>query len=413
MTKTIPDRRPVLTSPSFRQSAIRAYADGLPGGVWQPPSPTIARWIALASLLQAATAMGDVAERETMLARAAARARELLGPEEAALGVYTDPPGVDSPDAPIRALVDTRSDHRVLKDHILQSLLDLHPGRSIARGRIICSRLRLAQFMGKHDLDRGYVRMLIDLGRRIGSGELLIQGWQAVMADALSRGNLPAMERSLRHLTKHAYRSDDPNLHRIAFQMQGTVHGLRGDHEKSIECFWQSFKLSRHPRARAWVLGNLAETLYRVGHYQASRAARAVCLEIVIEPSIRGVILGGYAEACAALDDEAGVRWASTQVLAIALGLPASRQLAQGLLGCARACGDMRLDDLASRLYRLGVAMAEANGYHDLRFWPDPTRRPGERRPAQPFGSVAEEATESLLAMAPHGISMDLTGLPR
>jgi hypothetical protein len=163
--------------------------------------------------------------------------------------------------------------------------------------------------------------------------------------------------------------------------------------------------MADHPLSRSNILTNLGETLYRGGHYAAARAARALALGT--EPASHPVFvtLGGYAACCAALGDIEGVKWASGQAIRLAEGARASRQLAQGLMGCADACGEIGLRDVAKDLYDRGRAMADQYGFHDLQFRADPSAPRAQSQ--APAAQADAEVLASIVEMAPDGVALD------
>ena len=395
---------------AFRGSAVAAYRSGLLNGRWEAPSPFLAASISVASILQAATLERSEAGRERTIAQAEEWAAAALPPSLRALGSYLDPSDVESPTRAIRTLTELLARHakqaHSLGNHILDSLALLYPLQSLEGGRILSHSMRTAMRGGRLDLAFDQGRILLGLGRRLRSDELLAKSWMCLFMYGNMRGNLPLMDRANRRSLKHVTPLNDRRLLAEALAHRGVLYGLRGDYGGSVEVCWRSVQLTDYPLARNYTLANIAETLYRSGHFRASRAARAQLLPHCTEPNILFICLGGYAVCCAELGDDAGVIWASNQALALLENVQMDRGVAQGLLGCANACGRVGLDELSRTLYQRGLRLADTHGFHDLRFLPDPTA--GPRRTAAPFSGAAEEARRSIVELAPDGVSPDL-----
>ena len=75
-------------------------------------------------------------------------------------------------------------------------------------------------------------------------------------------------------------------------------------------------------------------------------------------------------------------------------------------MGCADACGEVDLADLAKTLYDRGRAMADAYGYHDLQFRADPSVRRPRSTPVPLEGSV-KSTLDSIAELAPDGVPTD------
>jgi hypothetical protein len=401
--------RPV--SGNLRPSPLAAYRAGLQPDRWEPPTAHLADCIVIAEILQAATKSRSSAKRAAMIERAAGIACGLMTPEQVAFGCRQDPIDVTGPVAVIRTLIEEMElpglGNRHLSEHILESLSLLFPLHSAEGGRILGTRSRNAGSMGEEELRFERARMLLAVGREVGDDSLLVKAWGQIAGYREARGNLPKSERAAFRETKYAMRSRDPRLISHSMMALGVVRGMRGDLEGSVEYLWRALNIADHPRVRAGILANLGETLYRSGHFRAARAARALSVQAGMDVSHLLVSLGGYAVCCAALDDSGGVTWASSHAIAIADKYPPNRGTAQGLLGCADACGEVGLDHIGQLLYRRGLAIAEAHGYHDLRFRADPRTRHRERQPARQFLGEAEEARKSIVRMAPDGVAAD------
>lgn len=317
-----------------------------------------------------------------------------------------EPVGYTSPLSPFRGLMDQmerRERHLALSRHILESLGILFPPDTIEGGHVLRSRSINDQFSGREDLALARCRHLIGLGRRLRNDDLLRRAWSGIRGVSQARGNLPATERALRRERKYTERLGDPRLMFVVLGSEAYVHGQRGNYQASMEACWGAYQVADDVLKRAYVIANIAETLYRAGQFEAARAARAIALGFPTEIGAQIINLGGYAMTCAAVKDLAGVRWAGEQALRLTDDGRKTRGIAQGLLGCAEACGKVGLDKLASTLFERGLAIANTHGYHDLRFIPDPTHREGPP-PVQPFSGIAEEARKSILELAPTGV---------
>lgn len=397
----------------LRQSALAAYRDGLPGGTWEAPPPILGGCISIAAILQGATRAPSSAARSKMVERAAAIADEFLTPAERTAGGHFDLIGQDTPALRIRAFLEKMAQpgirHRILEDHVLQSLGELYPPSTQEGGMILRARANVARFLSAPELTLERALVLLRMGREQKDNVLLANAWNQIGGYFEIRGNLPRTERAARRAMKYAQRIGDARLITQGFIGLGVISGMRGDHEGSVRDLWRAYRMAEHPRLRSSALVNLAETLYRAGHYRASRAARTVVLQSRPTHSVLVISLGGYAVCCSALGDIQGVLWAARQLDAIASRFPASRPLAQGLLGGADACGEVGLNHQARGLYERGMAMAESHGYHDLRFRPDPTARVAERAVVQQLEGEAGQARDSIVRMAPHGVAADYT----
>ena len=97
--------------------------------------------------------------------------------------------------------------------------------------------------------------------------------------------------------------------------------------------------------------------------------------------------------------------------MGLSAGHRPNRSIAQGLFGCADACAEVGLTDLAVSLYRSAHEMADAQGYHDLRFWEDFKQPKGRKRVSLDVG--ADEVRRSVLELAPEGVSSKRILVPR
>lgn len=409
---SIDSTRP-MPGASLRQTAIAAYREDLPGGDWEPPSPHLAGVIAIASLLQATTEASAPDDRSRGLLRAADMTRELLGPEVVAMGCRTDPAGLDGPVDVLRLLGErtevSYAHHRVLAGHIYESLRGLLPRVSLESGRVLAHEIRNAALRGQDALTLARAKTLVRIGRQLRNDELLFRGWSGIGSIAQLRGNIPRGYKLRQRSLRYAERSGEARPISLALVNMAAVLGMLGRYDESVACGWRALQLNDHPDLRAIALGDLGETFYRTGHIAASRAARAVALKLNLDFNAVFVNLGGYAATSAILGDLVGATWASLQALALAEKHKPTQGLAQGLLGCADACGHIGLDDLARKLYQRGLQIADAKGYHDLRFRADPTQRVLERFAVHSFDGAAEEARRSIFELAPDGVSHDFT----
>ena len=392
---------------SLRLSALEAYAQSFPAGQWEAPSPFLAAAIEIATRLQAATMLSGT-ERFAVLARCAADAREGLIESglhpEFMLDSALDP-GASTSLRALRLQVANRG-HKPLAQHLIESLLEIWPPDTLEYGRTL-DVLRLAAVIeGDSELEMAHTKRLLMVGRRLKSDELMFRAWHGAAYNALFRGNLPCFAKRITHGRKHAERTGDPRLLASMHDLFAILAGSRGDYPTALVHHWRAVATADHPFALANLSGNTAETLYRSGHFRAARAARAIALTHSRERSSLLVHLGGYAVCCAALGDIDGVQWAAGQTLKLSVNLQDNRGVVQGLLGIADACGQVGLTDIASDLYTRGMRIADAKGYHDLRFREDPTKS-SRPEPVRLEGD-AVEALQAILRLAPDGVSRDL-----
>lgn len=403
-------------SMSFRPSAIEAYRSGLPNGEWVTPSTLVAGCISIATVLAAAAEDEPTVARAEGLERAAVLAEELLGRDAIHLGCYNDPLGLNGPVDKLRLLVESveRADgySPQLAEHLLDSLAALHPLHSLAGGRILAHRMRTVALDGDESLATERARMLVRVGHRLASDELQFRGWTGLAGLSQMRGNFPQAGRLREHALRFAQRTGEPRLISMALHGKAGFLGARGEHAAGVELSWQALTLSDHPHARRMILSHLAEAMYRTGHFAASRAARARVLQDPAHRSTMFIDLGGYAVSCAALEDLPGVTWASQQLVRLAQDQSGSRGLAQGLLGCAAAYGQLGLDDLARPFYVRAIEMSDRHGYHDLRFTPDPTMRVAGKVTTRRLTGTADAVRQLITELAPNGVPADLALVP-
>jgi hypothetical protein len=390
------------------QSPLAAYRDGLAGRPWEPPSPFVAACIGVAAILRAASTMPDGARRRKMVRKVADMLRDASGPSQFLEG-RGDYPGDTSPDSVIRGaaeyLESGSESHYPLAAHLLESAHALYPELSVEGGRFLSALGRNALVSGREDLGRDRAIKMLLIGRATRHPEILSHAWLAVASAGNVAGNFPMVERAARRLRKYAELSGNPRLMCAALDTLTTTLGRRGDYAGAVELGWRALPLATHPLRRASLLANIAETFYRTGQFAASRAARAVVVRTSPDPGIACISLGGYAASCAPMGDLDGVRWAVAQCVAIADTLRGSRGIAQGLLGCGDACGEVGWDALALTLHQRGMEMADKRGYHDLRFRADPRTRKKVQHTIVAFEGVAEEVRKSILDLAPDGIA--------
>ena len=394
---------------NLRPSAIDAYRQSLPGGQWEAPTPSVATWIRIATLLHAGSAGRTSAERDALVEHCSRIARESTS-DAYALEATQDPHGIDSPTAVLRGLAEhvVRYNQIHLGAHMLSSLYDLYASDAIESSRILALLRVVATLTGQEEISLARSRRLFATASQLRHPELLYKAWTGLVSYFYARGNLPRMAIATRRALKYAERIGTGRLIALALSSRSAALGLSGDYGQAVADCWRGLTLTDHPQVRVQLLGNAAETLYRGGHWRASRAARAAILTHRLEPDPLLVILGGYAVTCSALGDVAGVRWAADQALAFTSAHRFSRGGAQGLLGCAQACGEVGLYELAATLYTRGMAIAEANGYHDLRFRPEPAKQPRKAQLAEPFRGDAANALRRIEDLAPDGVAADL-----
>jgi hypothetical protein len=397
------------SGPDLRVSPLVAYGDGTPTESWREPSPFVAGCIAVAAILHSATRERSAAAREQLLDRATEQMAALLDPAEATRGCGMDAVAPRSHLLPFYAAVDRmqlrEGAPRSLMCHMLESLAALVPADSVEGGRILSARIMYAYDDVHNELRTELSRSLVLLGFRLRNHELLSRGWAHMQGRAIVVGNLPQSERAARRGYKHALLDGDKRLISTALNMRGVVAGMRGNVATSIRFLWEGLQTADHPTTQMGILANLGETLYRSGRYREARAARAMVL-LAGHGKFGYVSLGGYAVCCAALGDIDGVKWAAGQAMLVASSATPSRQLAQGLMGCADACGEVDLADLAKTLYDRGRAMADAHGYHDLQFRADPSVRRPRATPVPLDGSV-KSTLDSIAELAPDGVPTD------
>jgi hypothetical protein len=371
----------------------------------------VARAIVIASSLQVVSDLEPGPDRDLLFSRCRDSAIGMLGGGVGA-EPWSDPVGADSPTGPLRALTQrlTERDHYQLASHILDSLYLLTEPDSLERGRVLMHLATQAGLAGDGELLFERAKTLLALGRQLASDELLTKGWFQLNGYRHLRGNIPAWSVAVRRCMKYAERLGDPRLMSIALNCRMAILGQHGDLAGAIADGWHGFEICDHPEVRTRLLTNLGQAFYLSGHYRAARAARAILLESPLESSVQLTILGGYAEACAALADRAGVEWATSQALATAVkGDRVARGIAQGLMECAHACEVVHLERLAHETFARAMQIAESRGYHDLRFRTEPKARPVTRDAARPFSGSAELARQSILDRAPRGVPLTMT----
>ena len=364
----------------------------------------------IATSLQLAADLPRGSDRDALVERARESAARLLGGGVMAES-WLDPVGCGSPTGSLRALAQWLNirDHIPLGTHIVESLLILSEPDSLEQGRVLMQLGSQAGLSGNGDMMAEHSRVILTLGRRLRSDELLYKGWVHQNAHRYQRGNVPAWGVAVRRVVKYAERMGDPRLMSLALNMRMTVLGQHGQLADAIAEGWRGVEMCDHPAIRERLLVNIGEALKLAGDYRAARAAAAALLRTPLEPSIMTALLGAYAESCAALDDAAGVQWATEQALArTADPSRVSRGYAMGLMGCADACGLAGLDALAGEVFSRAKAIAEAKGYHDLRLRTMYKARPVTRDVARPFSGFAEHARQSILDLAPDGVPLTL-----
>jgi tetratricopeptide (TPR) repeat protein len=260
---------------------------------------------------------------------------------------------------------------------------------------------------GRLDLAPAYAEAILRLGRQLRSQELVTYGWRYYASAAFHAGNLPLAEKYHRRMVKHADRFGDSRMSFVAALTDGVILGRHGDYAGSIERLWEAFTLADFDWIRGQAMANLGETLYRIGHFRAARAARSAALRMTPARYALLVNLGGYAVCSAALGDARGVQWAVSRTRSL-VGKENQLGMAQGLLGCADACAMVGLDGLARELYDDGIKRAIAGGYHDWAFRPNPVVNRPLPPGAQRLIGQAEKASQKVTDLAPEGVADDL-----
>ena len=398
----------------MRPTPVSAYRDAFPPGEWESPSPFVAGCISIATILQAATL--DRSGATGAVDRAAHLAGELLPASVLRYGCRYEPIGVSTPVSALRTLVEHLEQREryfvALAGHILDSLALLYPPDEIEGIRVLASRLRNASLRGLDDLRMERSRRLVEIGRKLHNEEVLFRGWGGIGGYAQIRGNMPYVRRALAREAKHAERVNDPRMQSIGMASRALAKGLSDDLAGCIELYWGALSLADHPELRFLFLGNVAHALYLSGHFRASRAARALVLRARPDVNTVFINLGGYAVACAGLRDVTGAAWASNEALRLSKLRGAARGAAQGLIGCADACAELGLLGLGKELRDAGLRIAEALGYHDLRFRTQPAVAPSPVRRDTLFRGAAEAAIASIVEQAPDGVPDDFTLVP-
>jgi hypothetical protein len=401
-------RRRVL-GPDLRVSPLLAYGDGTSAESWKPPTPFAAGCIGVAAVLQAAARERSSTVREQMLDRAIDQMTALLGPEEAGRGSSintAEPRGVLTPFFTAGDVLQIAEEAPPsLPGHMFESLAALIPADSVEGGRVLSGRIMFGYDDVHNDLRTELTRQLARLAFRLRNHELLCRAFAHLAGRAIVVGNLPQAEKAARRCARHAVADGDRRLLAMAANIRGVVLGMRGDVAGSIKVLWEGLELSDHPAIQKQLLANLGETLYLAGRFREARATRAKVL--LGHGRFSYISLGGYAACCAALGDIDGVKWAAGQGMLVASSVSPSRALAQGLMGCADACGEAGLVDLAKALYDRGRAMADAHGYHDLQFRADPSVPRAPRRTPVPFAPAMDSTLESIVGLAPDGVPTD------
>jgi hypothetical protein len=364
----------------------------------------------IASALQVAADIQPGPDRDALVHRCRAQATRVLGGGIAAES-WLDPIGAGSPTSALRAFVQQLNvrNHLQLGAHIVESLFIMSEPGSIEHGRLLMQLASQAGLAGEDDLLSARGKVLFALARDLRSDELLLDAWIQQNAFRYSRGNFPAWGMAVRRCVKYAERLGDPRLMALALNMRMTVMGEQGDLGGAIAEGWRGVEMCDHPELRQRLLVNIGEALKRSGHYRAARAAGASLLESPLERGVLLSVLGAYAESCAGLGDRAGVGWATQHALARTTDPKrGARGPAQGLMGCADACAKVGLDALAREAFARSMAIAEAKGYHDLRFHTAPKVQTATRDAALPFSGSAEQARRSIVDLAPDGVPLTL-----
>jgi tetratricopeptide (TPR) repeat protein len=343
--------------------------------------------IVVAALLRHAAARPGTKASAKSLARARRIVQRALTPDQLWQG-----PGFDEPRRGLRFKVFRAfADHvmrvrgsATLANNMLDSLAMLIPLASPEGGLLLSQRAATSWYLGDNEVSAERYRQVMRLGKKIREPELIARGMHGLAHVRMSAGNLPEAER----LSKRAIELASGSFPRVSAQPTlklAIINAVRGDFDAALRYAWRAYELSRKfEMDRRVVLANLAQILYDAGHPQASRAAASHLLRLRLEHAIVFSVLGTYARASAALDDSRAVHWCATQLLELARRPSFAQHVADALLECSFALGDVGRSEMAGRLRTRAQEIAVRHGYHDIAYLAEhSTPRGRPRTPAR------------------------------
>ena len=350
------------------ESALQAYRADIPVG-GADPSKHASDAVLIATLARQSL-IGDADAGGRIRARALDLARESLGPAAIAQGGTYDDHPVES-DVDLFLLLSHRTEVAGwlrLAQHLLESTARAAK-EPIEQGRVLAERVRNSRKQGHIDLSIDQNLELHRFARRIGSPELQAKARYALAAAAQTRGNYVEVRSNLLKMISIARKAGLKRLQAAAHSGLGTHDAMSGSYGEAVAHLWSAYQKTDGVGIIATgALINLAQTLLLSGRPAEGRKIGRLVLSTM--PALQSALpaLGGYALACAQLNDPAGVDWACTQVRRLSKSRHYRREVAGATLECAVALELVGKGPQAGVMRRRAVSLAETYGFHDLTF---------------------------------------------
>lgn len=330
-------------------------------------------WIVIATIV-GHIAYAEGSERRRFLDDAAKMAAELFAPEALLVGCSYDPRPVDrrSSIAVLRLLAERMELLGAvnLSSSLLDSLASVLPIDSLNAGRVLSQRARIAWKLGKVDLATARYQHLRRKARKLESNELLVRSWAGFSGVAHMRGNYPDLRRWSQLIVDLAERCGYTRLSAVGHHGLAAVFAKDGDSHAAIPHAWAGYRArSGDEKGQLAMLNNIGQLFLEIGQPAVARTAFSRVLGS--DPTLQTVAaaLGGYASACAALDDRRAVTWAAGEAASLSNTIVrGSYELAAALIDCADALELIGDAPYALVLRARGSAVAQYAGYHELVF---------------------------------------------
>jgi tetratricopeptide (TPR) repeat protein len=273
--------------------------------------------------------------------------------------------------------------------------------RTLDAGRVRAVAARVVRKLGAPDISQSLYADVERLGERAAEPELTARAWIGFGVLAVERGNYPEAKRWYQAAALVADDTGCDEQSSNAHQGLLVVYAMAGDFANAIIEGWAAFNSANgDPLRESEILGNVAQALHDMGHHAA--ALRAFAAVVARRAHIRSLLpaLGGAALAAAALGNVEVVNAAAQRVSAL-VGNAWPHPVAQTWLDLADAY-DWIGDTAQSADYRArAIALAEANGLHQLVFRGEEERRPAPSRATTPIdvGTPVGQVVEHIQAL--------------
>jgi tetratricopeptide (TPR) repeat protein len=188
--------------------------------------------------------------------------------------------------------------------------------------------------------------------------------------------------------------------------------GMLERYDDALSAFWAAYRLAGSNRRRqSMALGALGQLLLDAGYPRAARAAFSSGIARTSEIFPRAAALGGYAIASAVLEDTAGVAFAVAETSTLARLRGAPWEIVSTMLECSDALEMIGKRSAAATLRRRALRLAQRQGYHQLVYLAEHSKRRGlAARFQRPITPGSREIVHLVETMGSPGLPMLVNG---